>query len=77
MEEQEADPPRCEQTPEEIDAILRAAEEEPFHAAGAMGPGGVGLGAAGGRGFVGDSEIDSEIDALHDEHPSLFDTPMG
>ncbi|GLI69926.1 hypothetical protein VaNZ11_014654 [Volvox africanus] len=63
VEEQAADPPRCEQTMEEIDAILRLAEEE-LHAQPypQLAPT-----------EVGDSGIDGEIDELHAEHPSLFE----
>jgi hypothetical protein len=54
---------RCEQTLEEIDAILRMAEEElhatPYPQLRAPG--------------VGDSGIDGEIEELHAEHPSLFE----
>ncbi|KXZ50290.1 hypothetical protein GPECTOR_17g929 [Gonium pectorale] len=86
VEEQAADPPRCEQTQEEIDAILRLAEDE-LHpqgmgmGAGGMGPGGalVGLGDPGGDtyAYAGDSGIDGEIEELHAEHPSLFEEGLG
>ena len=61
---------RCEQTAEEIDAMLHTAEVAPV--GGGHGGHVVGYSARNPQ-DVHDSEIDSHIDALHDEHPSLFE----
>ncbi|KAG2499684.1 hypothetical protein HYH03_002619 [Edaphochlamys debaryana] len=52
VEEQERDPPRCEQSMEEINAILRSAEAELFRQPMFPGGGGTG-GGAGGLGGLG------------------------